>query len=116
MPVNGFDNVLAMDVHTVNTAATVSAETTWWDVVDAHLDHVWRYALSQGLLEPEAAAVCELAWLRLAQRWSPIGGHDSAEVRGWLEQTVRTEARGTRFRSMSTLVRLAPLTPERRLA
>jgi hypothetical protein len=76
--------------------SSFSAEAQWVDLVESHVDHLWRFAIMAGLSENGAAAACELAWLRLAQRWSPLGGYAEAEVRGWLEETVLGEARANR--------------------
>lgn len=73
----------------------VSAEAQWEHLVGAHADSLWRFALNLGLTDADAEAVCELAWLRLAQRWSPIGGHSDEQVREWLEETVCWESRAT---------------------
>ena len=70
-----------------------SATDQWTDLVESHVDHLWRLAIASGLPEPAAAAACELAWLRLAQRWSPLGGYAECKVRGWLEETILSEAR-----------------------
>ena len=77
----------------------VSAEEQWEHLVGAHADSLWRFAIKLGLAEPAAEAVCELAWLRLAQRWSPIGGHSDEQVREWLEETVCWESRAYRRRA-----------------
>jgi hypothetical protein len=85
-----------MSIAQYETLSSFSAEAQWVDLVESHVDHVWRYAVAAGLLEDEAATACELAWLRLAQRWSPLGGYTESEVRGWLEETIRAEARAVR--------------------
>lgn len=77
--------------------SSFSAQAQWLDLVDAHADHVWRYALAAGLPKDSAAMACELAWLRLAQRWSPLGGYADSDVRGWLERTILDEARATQY-------------------
>jgi hypothetical protein len=69
-----------------------SATDLWTDLVESHVDHLWRFALASGLPEPAAETACELAWLQLAQRWSPLGGYAEDKVRSWLEETILVEA------------------------
>ena len=80
----------------LSSLSGLTAEEQWEHLVGAHADSLWRFALNLGLAEPAAEAVCELAWLRLAQRWSPIGGHSDEQVREWLEETVCWESRAYR--------------------
>jgi hypothetical protein len=70
-----------------------SATDQWTDLVESHVDDLWRFAIASGLPEPAATAACELAWLRLAQRWSPLGGIAEHKVRDWLEETILSEVR-----------------------
>ena len=85
---------------TVDLSAALhdSAEAQWEHLVGTHADSLWRFALNLGLTDADAESICELAWLRLAQRWSPISGHSDLQVREWLEETVCWESRAARQR------------------
>jgi DNA-directed RNA polymerase specialized sigma24 family protein len=85
-----------MSVAELDAGYVGNAESQWGQLVDQHCGYAWSLARSLGLADADAAEVCELAWLRLAQRWSPSSG---IAVRPWLEETIRREARGAHLRA-----------------
>jgi hypothetical protein len=95
-----------VSVTELDAICSVTAEGQWVDLVESHVDPLWRFAIAEGLSEAEATTACELAWLRLAQRWSPIGAPADDVVTGWLQDTVRQEARAARRRAVAPVFSL----------
>ena len=101
----------------------VGTEAAAWDrVVDNHLEAVWAVSREAGLDDEDAAVVSQLAWLRLAQRWPALFPRLAAEgagaqLRSWVVETARAEARGlmeqrsTRDRATVQLPNVVCLSP-----
>ena len=53
-----------------------SARQQWVDTARRLTPGLWVMVLSEGFSPPEAAAVCRLAWLSLAQDWDPQNTSD----------------------------------------
>jgi DNA-directed RNA polymerase specialized sigma24 family protein len=98
-----------MSVAELDAGYVGNAESQWGQLVDQHSGYAWSLARSLGLTDADAAEVCELAWLRLAQRWSPSSG---IAIRAWLEETIRREARAAILRA-ARAAPVARLNPRR---
>jgi DNA-directed RNA polymerase specialized sigma24 family protein len=80
----------SVDADRVVAAAAAGSDTAWGAIVEQNVDRLWWLAIASGLAEPDAAEVCQLAWLRLSQRLSEVASAE--QVTRWLEHTVRREA------------------------
>jgi DNA-directed RNA polymerase specialized sigma24 family protein len=69
-------------------AAAAGDLDAWSHLVDSHLSAVWATARAFGLPDEAAENVCELVWLRLAQRL----GDAPTPLRPWLLSIVESDA------------------------
>jgi DNA-directed RNA polymerase specialized sigma24 family protein len=71
--------------------AAASGDAAAWDrIVDDHVEAVWGTARASGLEVTDAAEVCQLVWLRLAQTLATLG--ETPDVGAWLYDATVTEA------------------------
>ena len=89
------------------SADSDAAYAAWQRLVDIHVEQVWSCAIREGLDEVEAATVSELAWLRLAQHWTPDDDRTPAQIRQYLIEIVTREATSLRAGPRSSRARLA---------
>jgi len=71
--------------------------------VDAHLATLWSWAVAQTTDAADAAAVCEIVWLRLADA---LPGSEQQPLSSWLSRTVNVEAARLRRQPARHLQRL----------
>jgi len=96
----------SVDADRMLAAAAAGDDSAWGSIVDSNVDRLWCSAMAEGLSEPDAAQVCELAWLRLSQRLHTFASLD--DVCRWLDVTVRREAAGL-VAQRAERARFAPL-------
>lgn len=80
----------SVEADRVLAAAVAGDDAAWGSIVESHVELAWRRAVAEGLTGPDAALVCELAWLRLSQQLETL--ESVAEIAPWLEEMVRREA------------------------
>src|SRR5215211_5906330 len=80
----------SVDADRMLAAAAAGDDSAWGSIVDSNVDRLWCSAMAEGLSEPDAAQVCELAWLRLSQRLHTFASLD--DVCRWLDATTSREA------------------------
>jgi hypothetical protein len=81
-----------------------AAERLWNQLVDQHMDAIWRIATAAGLETVEAATVSQLTWLRMAERWPTVralartkdlavhpSDQPADQVDEWILHTARSE-------------------------
>jgi DNA-directed RNA polymerase specialized sigma24 family protein len=80
-------SVMASEADLIAQAATGDVDA-WSRLVDGHLPAVWATARAFGLPDDAAEDICELVWLRLAQRLSSA----PVPLRPWLLSIVESDA------------------------
>jgi hypothetical protein len=106
-----------------------AAAHLWNQLVDQHVDAIWRIATTAGLEGVEAAVVSQLTWLRMAERWPTVRALASTknplvhpvdqpadQVDEWILHTARSEVdawigdlnRKARESAYSGVARMAP--------
>jgi DNA-directed RNA polymerase specialized sigma24 family protein len=88
----------ATGVHTATTtessrllaSAATGDQAAWDELVDRYGELVWAVARSHGLDPDEAAEVCQVSWLRLAQRLDAPPGPGG--ILAWLAATAGRES------------------------
>lgn len=81
-----------------------AAARLWNQLVDQHMEAIWRIATAAGLETVEAATVSQLTWLRMAERWPTVralartkdlavrpSGQPADQVDEWILHTARSE-------------------------
>jgi DNA-directed RNA polymerase specialized sigma24 family protein len=96
----------SVDADRMLAAAVAGDDSAWGSIVDSNVDRLWHSVMAEGLSEPDAAQVCELAWLRLSQRLHTFASLD--DVSRWLDVTIRREAAGL-VAQRAERARFAPL-------
>jgi hypothetical protein len=98
VPSNGAMNSEAMCV----ARAAAGDADAWSDLVDRMQPSIWAATGALGLPSAPASQVCELVWLRLAQRLDD----PPVQLRPWLIGIVEAEASRWHQRSAATSVDL----------
>ena len=71
-------------------AATAGDQRCWDRLVERYAQHAWDTARSHGLGISSAAAICQLAWMRLADHLDEVS--TEVELRDWLGAAIEREA------------------------
>lgn len=94
-------------------AAALGDELAWASLVDAHGQLVWSVLQDCGLGRDEAAAACEIVWVRLAQSLTELSGEP---VTSWLRRAAVHESEHTHARAGRTTAWAAWQRDRRRVA
>ncbi|MCP2259442.1 RNA polymerase sigma factor, sigma-70 family [Streptoalloteichus tenebrarius] len=100
------------DLHRLVADAVRGDHDAWRRLVDRYAGLVWAVARRHRLDAADAADVCQVTWLRLAQRLPAL--RDPARLPAWLVTTTRREAarvRAARHREPPVDLDLVPPTP-----
>ena len=81
-----------------------AADRLWNQLVDQHVDAIWRIATAAGFEAVDAAVVSQLIWLRMAERWPTVqalartkdlavhpADQPADQVDEWILHTARSE-------------------------